>query len=380
MGLKVKFLGFASLFLAFGLHAQILPREQELISWGENRLVRLGESGRLYFEFYSKGKPKEQPLSPGLYSPYGGNDLAEGNLWACLREDREGKPVRALYRSPDGMKRELDAWVPTELPQGRVSNLLHLPKDRYLLVAHPKRLFRVGQEASFLASGRRTENGEVVFQGIISIDLGKDALKGAEFNSFEEKPERIFYLTGFIVGRVRGEDSILFIHRAFGRALMINTETLATQFVRLFPGIPDAKYWTMPDMFSFEHAVLGVQPRKNGHFLLATRTEEAVLKARETERAMGLNTIRASHPDPEKERKTVSEALVDPRRKEQLGLTTEIGVVQYPEILWWDLDPKTGKLTKEATPPNAPFEIHSAQRLRQFRFRFTANENLVAFD
>lgn len=360
------------------LSSQTLPRDQEQLIWEVDRVVRITSMGRVYFEGTTRKKTHEVQLGPGIFSPYH-MDFADGAFWVCLPDRLDDKQnIKRLYRSLDGKNREPVAWVPSIVSEGPVLGLYPLPDDRFLLIS--KRLFRKGKEVSFLAVGRMNEHQQVSIDNLIPVDLGTDALKGAESRQFDEDPHHLLYLSSFPAGRVRGQDFMLFVNSMAARVVVLDLETLHTRLARVFPGIPDKAYWT-DEFFDFEHALLGIQPRRNGHFTLATRSEKAVLEARKTEIKLGLNRFSAPPEATINQAKNLSTAdRENPTRIEIRKAIESDGLVQFPDILWWDLDPETGKVTKIESPPGAPFEIHHAAKLREFRFRVTAKDEIKVFD
>lgn len=360
------------------LHGQVFPKEQERLGWHGNRIIRITSTVRLSVEVPGAKGSFEVPLGPQLYWPYK-MDIADGAVWVCVPEQSSQKQdILRLYRSPDGLRRESEAWVPLKLPEGRVYGLYPLPQDRFLLVARD--LFRREREVSFLALGRRDEQQKVTLERLIPVDLGERALEGAESEGFEKDIRRSLYLGGFITRRVRGTGSLVFANGASARMLVLDLESLNTKLVRVFPGIPDKAYWT-GDSFHYEYALLGLQPRRDGHFTLATRSQQAVLEARKTELALEMNQIK---PPPgataEQVKAFIRAERENPARAGSRKAFENDGTLRFPEILWWDLDPVTGTLVQMAPPPGAPLQITTAAELRDFRFRVTAKDEIKIGD
>ena len=375
--MRFHLLMFATLLTA-QVSAQTLPKDQEKMVWDQDRIVRISSTGRVIFEGQTRKNSRELQLGPGIFSPYH-MDFADGAIWVYLPESIDDKQnIKRLYRSLDGKSREPVAWVPSVLPEGPVLGLYPLPADRFLLLS--KRLFRKGKEVSFLAVGRRNEHQQVSVDSLIPVDLGEGALEGAESDQFEKDIHHLIYLSGFAASPMRGNGTLIFANGIAARFVILDLETLHTRLARVFPGIPDKAYWT-DAFFNFEHALLGIQPRRNGHFTLATRSEKAVLEARKTETKLGLNRFSAPPEATIDKAKTLGKAdRENPARVEIRKAIESDGLVQFPDILWWDLDPETGKVTKIETPPDAPFEIHHAAKLREFRFRVTAKDEIKVFD
>lgn len=346
--------------------------------WEQDRVVRITSTGRVAFEGQTRKNTHEVQLGPGIYSPYH-MDLADGAIWVCLPESINDKQnIKRLYRSSDGKSREPVAWVPSVLPEGPVLGLYPLPDDRFLVIS--KRLFRKGKEVSFLAVGRRNEHQQVSLDSLIHVELGEGAFEGAESEQFEKDIRRLIYISGFATSRVRGNGTLVFANGIAARFVILDLETLHTRLARAFPGIPDKAYWT-DAFFEYERALLGIQPRRDGHFTLATRSEKAVLEARAAEKKLRLDRFSTAPEATLDQAKAIGKAdRENPARAEIRKAIESDGLVQFPDILWWDLDPETGKVTKIETPPNAPFEIHQAAKLREFRFRVTAKDDIKVFD
>lgn len=358
----------AGLLLAGYLGAQTLPSPREPQFWDGDRLVNI-EDSRLVVES-PIGPKKTHFLGDGLSAP-ARSDVFQGAYWVCQPSDRDGEKGMVLLKSQDGSQREIDAWAPAKFAEGPLFGVYPLPRNRYLLVS--KRLFVKDKAASFLAVGSKSAKGVIHLDDLIEVDLGDKALEGAARPEFMNDPLRLLYVVGFPLGRMRAGDHIVFAHRTHGRFLILDTATLKTRLVRLFPGIEDKKYWST-GVGGFEHAVLGLQPKRNGQILIASRTEAAVLKAREEEKDFKLHSIGAEHPDVAKQREMVLETLQSKNRKELMGVSRDAGAARFPEVLWWELDPEHGKISPVATPPGAPAHLPRADLIHQFRFRLTPKE------
>jgi len=361
-----------------GLWSQTFPTEQERLAWAGDLVSRITATGTLSIDALRADQRREVPLGPKLLSPFK-MDLADGAVWVCQAErTADQKDLLRLYRSEDGIKRDLHAWVPLKLAEGQVYGLYPLPQERYLLVARD--LFRKEKEVSFLAVGRRDDNQKVTLERLLPVDLGERALEGAESDRFEKDILRSLYLGGFITNRVRGTESLLFANGASGRLVLLDLNTLSTRLVRVFPGIPDKAFWSA-ESNRFEYGLLGIQPRKNGHFIIAARSEQAVKEARAFEWESGANRIKApTGATPEQVKALIKAERENPTRNEFKKAIENDGHIRFPEVIWWDLDPTTGTLTKLETPQGAPGQIVTAGELRAFRFRVTARDEVKVGD
>ncbi|MBI4914139.1 MAG: hypothetical protein HY823_15535 [Acidobacteria bacterium] len=361
---------------ASGLQAQTLPLEQEFMTWDGDKLVRILGSDRVRIEAGPGRKPREWPIPPGSYRPRR-MDFFQGALWTSHAEARDGKPALLVHRIEEGKGRRQEAWCPESLPQGRVARIHPLPGDRFLLVA--RRFFGHDKKFSFLAVARPDREGRLEFKDLVEVDLGDKFFEGLDPAAPDKDFLKSLYLGGFASQWVRGRDHLAFANGAVARILLVDVEKLTTRFVKVFPGHPDPDAWTRK-AFELEWPLLGCQPSGDGGFILASRTEEAMLKARAGERAAGQDRIPVSRSgDPDRDRETLKSALQNPRRKEQLESHAQAGAVVYPDILWWDMDPGTGKLTRRIPNSGIPESLHQAERLREFRFRLTV-QGLIEMD
>jgi hypothetical protein len=352
--------------------AQTFPLPREPQFWDGDRLVTV-EDSRFTLET-RVGRKKTVFLAEGLSAPTK-CDFTDGAYWACQPKERDGKGGWLLLNSPDGTHREAVAWVPALLPEGPVNGAFPLPGHQILLTS--KRLFVKDGAASFLAVGGANAAGLVKLDRLIEVDLGDQALEGAAKPDFFKEFPRLFYVIGFLMGRVRAGNHLVFAHQSYGRFVVLDTRTLKTRLVRLFPKIEDKRLWDFEGL-GFEHALLGMQPRQNGHVLIASRSEEAVLKARDLERKAQAQVLPVDHRDPARRQELLREAWQNQDRKDLVQNYRDVGAAQYPEVLWWDLDPETGTLTREPAPHGAPGELPRADLIRRFRFRFDVKEEVKA--
>ena len=313
-------------------------------------------------------------MGPGSVAQWR-TDFFEGAVWTCPKEFRGGKPAIALYRAPSGKNKVLHAWCPEKLEEGEVNKIFPLTQDRFLISA--KSLFTKGTQFSPFAVGRERE-GKLEIKELLEIDIGEKFFDGllpkADLNIFKK-----LYLTGFLTGFVRGKEYLAFANRAVGRLILININNLKTRYIKVFPDHADKDAWG-PKLFEIEYALLGIQPTGDGGFILATRSQEAMLKSREAEKISGANRIQLqTSGNTARDQEILKEKLRDPRRLDQLAAATNVGTIIYPEILWWNLDPETGKLARIVPNSGVPESIPQIERLRDFRFR-TDYKNKIILD
>ena len=349
-----------------GMDAQTLPREQEFQAWDDATLIKIVGPNRIIVE-EGPGKKKKEFTIPSEYHKEWKFDYLNKAFWSCLSEERDGTPCLVLYQAPEGKGIDQYAWSPNKIDQGQIRMVHPLPQDQFLLVSH--RLFKHDNKQSFLAIARLGKDNRLEFREIVETEVGERFFENTNPAIPDQDFLKTLYLVGFQSKFVRGRNHLAFINAKAGRLILFDVNKKSSKYIKIFPDHPDAEGWT-PKLFDLEYVILGIQPTGDGHFTLATRSQEAMLKAREAERATGHNRVNVPRTgDKDQEREALREGLKNPRRLEQAESSAKVGAVIYPEILWWDLDPETGKLTRKIPNTGIPESIHQVERLKQFRFR-----------
>lgn len=348
------------------LNAQTLPREQEFQTWDDATLVKIIGSSRIIIQEGPNKKNKEFTIPSGYYKEWK-FDYFNKAYWSCLTEEINQKPGLMLYRAPEGKGIDRYAWSPNKIDQGQIRMVHPLPQDQFLLVSH--RLFKHDNKQSFLAIARLGKDNRLEFKEIVETEVGERFFENTNPTNPDQDFLKTLYLVGFQSKFVRGRNHLAFVNAKAGRLILFDVNKKSSKYIKIFPDHPDAEGWT-PKLFDLEYVILGIQSTGDGHFTLATRSQEAMLKAREAERATGHNRVNVPRTgDKDQEREVLREALKNPRRLEQAESSAKVGAVIYPEILWWDLDPESGKLTRKIPNTGIPESIHEVDRLKQFRFR-----------
>lgn len=134
--------------------------------------------------------------------------------------------------------------------------------------------------------------------------------------------------------------------------------------IKIFSSVDEA-YLARPQ--GVTQVVVGAQPRQDGWILVATRTEDAVIRAN------------LAYPDP---------ALPEAARQGAAGWDFSrwwkggkdhrvLRITQFPHITWWKVDPETGRVVAEDPPHGFPDQFKSAGHHAQFRWRFKPDRNLT---
>lgn len=348
------------------LRAQLVPKDQVAQYWDGPRLIT---------QDFNDDSVKIQSPTPGesrvikvdgLYRrPL---DFHKGQFWGIKEQDlADGKVRLDVMSSRDAKQWTKEAWAWKQIPEGRVYRILAVKGDTYLLISG--KTFVLDGKTSPFALAKRDASGELHLSRLLDLGLKfpwftRDDGTGVRFAQtpgWQYNPKLGRLIFGIAANFARTPDAILLPEMATGWmwVLPTNTENPNLTCVRLFQLFKDEM---LVNSWNTEWAVLGIQPRPNGHFLIASRSMEAVLHSREEEQ----------HLKPITSPKGESQ---DAQQAREVAQDRE--VLRFPKVEWWDLDPENGSIKSEPTPPGAPFELRMAGMVRSFRFRYEPIEQIV---
>lgn len=295
-------------------------------------------------------------------------DFHEGRFWGLKSIDLPDGRVRLdLYSSLDAVHWSQELSISKQIPEGRIYRILPVKGDTFLLVS--SKTFIKGEATSPFALAKRDGKGGLKFGALLDLGLKYPWFTRANGTGFvipsvpgwEFNPKLGRLIFGVSANFLRTPDAILLPEMATGLMWILRTDTENPKLtcVRIFDALKDE---VLVGTWNFEWAVLGIQSRPNGHFLIASRTLEAVLHSREEEKQLKPIT------SPQGEAQ-------DAQRAREVAQDRE--VLQFPQVEWWDLDPANGAIKPEPTPPGAPFELRMAGMVRAFRFRYEPIERIV---
>lgn len=343
-----------------------MPRDEVTQYWDGSRLITQ-EDGDDSIRIQSPvpGQSRKVKVNGLLERPL---DFQQGRFWGILPNDLDNGAVRLdLMTSPDAKAWSRDAWIMKQIPEGRVYRVLPMMGDTYLLIAGKS--FVLGEKASPFALARRNGTGELHLSELLDLALKypwftRDDGTGVRFPQtpgWQYTPKLGKLIFGVGANFMRTPDAILLPDMATGWMWVLPTTSEHPKLtcVRLFPSFKDEM---LAGSFKWEWAVLGIQPRPDGHFLIASRSPEAVLRGREEERQL---------------KPITSPAGESPEAQADRQAAQDREVIEYPKVEWWDLDPKTCEVKPEPTPPGAPFELRMAGMVRAFRFKYQPIEQVV---
>lgn len=321
----------------------------------------------LTFETLKAGKIETVDIPPASSQPMIAADFFDGSVWAIHRErlpqtEKTSSGWQStLYRRSENLAWEKVGEFRTE--SFHLIRILPLGSGRFFGISgspgsgfgdgreekKPFALLRLGKEGGRFDVERTIDAGleKPFFQKAKSgqgWELHYPALSQAFMN-----PPVLRYEGGFSI--VDGRTGYIWMFDA-------NDGKLKRVF-KLFSGVDEKK---LVDPRDLSHALLGAQPRPNGHILLASRLEDAVLHAAQhTRRNLGSNLS-------DDEFKSIQPALEH---------FMNANVQLYPQVLWWDVDPSTGEVRPETPPQHFPEMLFSQAQMWAFDWRYKPDGNLL---
>jgi hypothetical protein len=344
------------------LAAQV-PADQDPIFWDGGRVIRMNPMDHT-ITVEDGGLPSKPPVT--LDVKFRGEPLGPafnvhaGRYWVTHRSvAAEDAPDIEVHSSVDGKAWQREGYALRESAQGWIQNIIHLSGDYFIFeTIHG---FRDGAKSSPLALGKKDAHGVIKFEKLLDLQIDKSWLAQDKSGAWEKNFKDLLYAIisfGFL-GRT--DDKVIYGSGYPGFLWVVGAEggSPSIKLAKLYPSeglSPGAKG-------HLTHCLLGIQPTADGHFLVASRSLDAVLHAD----GGAADAWPATSGTPAKEK----------LRTEFAAKAEANGLIRYPEILWWDFDPGTGNFRKEATPMGAPGQISSVEGLSRFRFRITPKGQVV---
>lgn len=346
--------------------AQLVPKDGASQYWDGSRLITQGfGDDAIKIQSPVQGESRVVKIDGLFRRPL---DFHEGRFWGLKSVDLPDGRVRLdLYSSTDAVHWSAELAIQKQIPEGRVYRILPVRGDTFLLVS--SKTFIQGEATSPFALAKRDGKGGLKITGLLDLGLKYPWFIRANGTGFvvpsvpgwEFNPKLGRMIFGVGSNFIRTPNAILLPDMATGWMWILKTDTENPRLTcaRLFGSMKDDM---LADSWNREWAILGIQPRPDGHFLIASRTLEAVLHSREEEKHLKpITTPKGEPPDAQQARE----------------IAQDREVLRFPKIEWWDLDPANGAIKPEPTPPGAPFELRMAGMVRAFRFHYEPIEQVV---
>lgn len=341
-----------------------MPKPQQALFWHRDGLI-IQEWDQGEFTIHVPGKAGKVTHRIPNYLQNDSLDCFDGAFWAtAMRERGDGGRILDLFWSPTGAQWYLSGTL--NAPKDGIPCRI-MPLDVGLFLVESLKGFHQGNRHSFLAIATMTKDQQLSIKDVLDPDLKRPLFQQDRKGVWEIHPGCAALSSGFGYMIARSEDAVLMANGKLGWIWLVETRKPSPSLkrIRLYPLI-DERYLDRPFARGLEMGILGIQPRRNGHFLIAARSEDAVLHGRDFEQEIE-PTRHVQDPG------TFSRnaLLSDGQRR---------SVQAYPELEWWDLDPVSGALEKVPTPPGAPSKFASPAAIQAFRFRMDLRDRVVIGD
>lgn len=369
--------------------------------WADGRLFQIGAYA--IKELDRVQPPLDFGKCPNDLAWYFDYDLVEGAAYAWAFGDdrapgqkgRDLKELRAtlyIYRNGGG---QWELWDTIRMtPDHWITWLRPLEGGGYLLGGR----FNDAEmhRADPLAIAKRNGHGKLVIHETEDVGLGgpafiwgtpdvpSDAGEAQAYNynrpRWMRNPALIGPLSALspFARQYRVPGHLVFVGSHLGVFIVINARTGSVERTTRLLDLPkeaDAQ------PLAYEQAVLGVQPRPDGHLLIAARSAEAVQQSR---------TWKPDLPPPEPVRLSFSESLgkspeeqgeamemkQDQAKLDRARQAQEARLKAFPDLVWWDFDPDTGAFRQEPPPEGVPDKFPSLAALQAFSFAYKPDGNL----
>lgn len=332
------------------------------MTWDGNRVVWVEQADPPSLRFES---PESHGSSTAkLRAPEGTLRLEfkDGMAWATVRDLTNDSKKTYLYRSHDLKTWQVNATYRGE--SGRSAGIHHLDGKRYFMVSTLS-LFSDQDKYSPFAIAEIDDQGFLTVKSLVSLDLREPLILSVPPTGGGPKGRGVFnpkysalQAMTLLNPMIRYPGGLAMIAKRSGYIWFFDDQSgELKRSIKLFSGVTEEKLGPPQQL---EWAILGCQPRPNGHLLVASREEEAVLNAM------------SAYPTQKN-----LKYLKDDAQQEFNYEQDAVSLKRWPRILWWDIDPKTGLISEEQPPQNVPSQIWDLRVFHNFKFRFKPDGNLL---
>lgn len=354
------------MFVSLGVSAQAILSRQDECVWRERDLVcitagttredlvtvRTLEGGVRVLPSRPHGSEEFNTQAPAWSC---GIQVAEGRICylhaRVLKEDGARKLELTVYRFDEAR------WAWESKPCGRLvwegSLTPYLLNEHCILgVATSGKSFREGGRSHFFALFRKGADG--AFRLKSYPDTGLDRSVFLPDGAWRYPSLGSLWLAGKAARTPR----LFLLAAGWGSCWVFDTEHGRLQrFVQLYSDVDDAR---MASGELWGGALLGVQPKANGDFLLSALDRDAVRQGWHMER----RNEAFAHEEPRAQVQAM---------KDTLGSILRLN----PRVDWYLLDREEKSFREEVPPMGLPDAIRSAEEYQGFRWTFKPDGNLA---
>lgn len=224
-------------------------------------------------------------------------------------------------------------------------------------------------KSSLIGIFRLREDGKLVLEDVPDIHLDHPL-----FRIGKPKPDETFVtldpaysaLAPFLEPLIQTEDYLVFASTRAGILWILDRERGSVRRTVKLYSVEDKDLGATSDL---ESAILGIQPRSDGKVVIAARDEVAFRTVRKFFNYQKKEKYSAVW---ESEKASDPQAPDDPESRKREAF---FALRTFRDILWWELDPATGKLER-VYPEGAPTQLQTPQDLKRFHFHFEPGDKL----
>lgn len=225
------------------------------------------------------------------------------------------------------------------------------------------------EKSSLIGIFRLREDGKLVLEDLPDIHLDHPL-----FRIGKPKPNETFVtldpaysaLAPFLEPLIQTEDYLVFVSTRAGILWILDRERGSVRRTVKIYSVEDKDLGVTSDL---EPAILGIQPRSDGKVVIAARDEVTFRTARKFFKYQKKEKYSAVW---ESEKAPDPQAPDDPESRKREAF---FALRTFRDILWWELDPATGKL-EQIYPEGAPTQLQTPQDLKRFHFHFEPGDKL----
>lgn len=351
----------AAFCLAPQARAQMIPVDQTDIYWRLHDLAII-KDGCCTLQNKTTGKSKSFNLPSGYRNVH----ITDEGFWANVTSGAGTTKDQEVHFSADGIHWSLRGRWPVRgtAPYCRIFAL----KNRYLAIASGS-AFKRGDTYSNFAVMAQKKGSNLEIESLLPMGTGKS-----------------FPGWLFVPPVIQIEDGWAVVNFRTGHIWLVNEAESGQVRIRNLKLFNSVKDQALEELGSIDPPILGCQSNSDGFLVIASRTEDAVnhagalrkklLKSNPmpsmTEDLEGIEPSQIGNPGVEARLQAAGKKA----HQHQKNLEGPI-LKQYPDVQWWELNPKTGKITETSVPDGAPSKLLSPEMYQKFGFHFDFKGRIV---
>ena len=359
---------FASLFLP----AQVTPNPKESVIWENSNVIlpihpiQPSASHSIRYESQTSRIIKTITVPTGAYL----RDLLDGTLYAFgTIKEMDSKNTDVAFTRHILWRREGEDWVidaMIEAPRAVFFPIVPLKNGKYLLPA-TRPIIEDERGAYLFGIFTKNKKNQLELEKPLTDVFSKPhwAKTGGQLYSLQDSTKMgLFHVC-------RTDTKIVVHFPDVGWFFVFSPED--GRYLRKARVFLDVSEDAIRAGKEFGPVGLGFEPRRDGRVVFATMSKEYVELAIEM---FPTPTLADMGIKPEDMDKSSSLTI----QLEKLKEVEDKRIKKWPQVLWWEFDPDTGKFDRIPTPEGFPDKLKGRDDAWNFDWRIRADGTLVRFD